>query len=424
MRKASVLLLICAAVALMLAAACGRTTVALDDKSLEARAWAVHAKVLTVDTHCDTAMSMTRANWEIGERHEPGKPGSGLIDLPRMKEGGLDALFFGVFVGQGPLTPEAYAKAKERAVAMLDAVDKMCRKYPNLVGPARTPADAYRLKAEGKRAAFIGMENGYPVGKDLSNLGLFAQRGIRYLTLVHSSDNDICDSSTDRQRKPGQERGLTDFGREVVAACNRLGVMIDVSHMSDKSFYDVLKASKAPIFASHSCCRALCDNPRNLTDDMIRALAKDGGVLQMCFLSAYLKAPVPNPEREKALKELEALYGPRRGVSSITDLDKRAKAQQAYQAVMQKYPEVRATVKDIVDHIDHIIKLVGEDYAGIGTDFDGGGGVSDCADVSQMYRVTMEMLRRGYSHSLAGRAEVGSGKGRRRARRGSGDSLG
>jgi membrane dipeptidase len=404
MKKASSLTLaLVLAIALFGANACGPTNVALDDKSFEARAWAVHAKVLTVDTHCDTAMSMTRANWDIGDRHEPGKPGSGLIDLPRMKEGGLDALFFGVFVGQGPLTPEAYAKAKERALAMLDAVDQMGQKYPNLVGPARTPADANRLKAEGKRAAFIGMENGYPVGKDLSNLDLFAKRGIRYLTLVHSSDNDICDSSTDRQRKPGAERGLTDFGREVVAACNRLGVMVDVSHMSDKSFTDVLKASKAPIFASHSCCRALCDNPRNLTDDMIRALAKNGGVLQMCFLSAYLKAPKPSPEREKALKDLEAQYGPRRAVASIVDAEKRAKAQQAYQAVMQKFPDERAGVKDVVDHLDHIIKLVGDDYAGIGTDFDGGGGLMDCPDVSQMYRVTMEMLRRGYSEKTIGK---------------------
>ncbi len=404
MKKTSSLsLALTLAVVLVGAAACGPTNVALDDKSLEARALAVHAKVLTVDTHCDTAMSMTRSNWDVGERHEPGKPGSGLIDLPRMKEGGLDALFFGCFVGQGPLTSEGYAKAKERALLELDAVDKMCQKYPNLVGPARTPADAYRLKAEGKRAAFIGMENGYPIGKDLSLLELYAKRGIRYLTLVHSSDNDICDSSTDRQRKPGQERGLTDFGREVVAACNRLGVMVDVSHMSDKSFYDVLEASKAPIFASHSCCRALCDNPRNLTDDMIRALAGNGGVLQMCFLSSYLKAPKPNPEREKALKELEAKYGPRRAVASISDEALRAKAQQEYQAVMQKFPGERANVKDVVDHLDHIIKLVGDDYAGIGTDFDGGGGVAGCSDVSQMFHVTMEMLRRGYSEKTIGK---------------------
>jgi len=374
---------------------CAAAAVQLDEKGLEAKAWDLHAKILTVDTHCDTAMNMTRTNWDIGERHETGKPGSGLIDLPRMKEGGLDALFFGCFVGQGPRTPEGYAQAKSRIILMLDAVDKMCAKYPNLVAKATTPADAYRIKKEGKRAAFIGIENGYAIGKDLSLIGQYAARGVRYLTLVHSADNDICASSTDRNSP--EDEGLSDFGREVVAECNRRGVMVDVSHMSDKAFYDVLKVTKSPIIASHSCCRAVCDNPRNLTDDQIRALAKNEGVLQMCFLSGYLVAPKPNPERDKALKELEAKYGPQRGVRNIQDEAARTKAMQEFQAIRQKYPEERATVKDIVDHIDHIIKVVGVDYAGIGTDFDGGGGVADCADVSQMYRVTMEMLRRGYS---------------------------
>lgn len=379
----------------VLMAACAVAPVQLDEKSLEAKAWELHAKILTVDTHCDTAMSMTRPNWDIGERHEPGKPGSGLIDLPRMKEGGLDALFFGCFVGQGARTPEGYAQARTRVLLMLDAVDKMGEKYPNLVAKATTPADAYRIKKEGKRVAFIGIENGYAIGKDLSLVGQYAKRGVRYLTLVHSSDNDICASATDRNHP--EDEGLSDFGRQVVAECNRQGVMVDVSHMSEKSFYDVLKVTKAPIFASHSCCRAICDNPRNLTDDQMRALAKNGGVLQMCFLSGYLKAPKPNPERDKAVKELETKYGPQRNVRNIQDEALRTKATQEFQALRQKYPDERATVKDIVDHFDHIIKVVGVDYAGIGTDFDGGGGVADCADVSRMYRVTMEMLRRGYS---------------------------
>jgi len=380
---------------IVLLTGCATVPIPLDDKSLEAKARELHAKILTVDTHCDTAMSMTRPNWDIGERHETGKPGSGLIDLPRMKEGGLDALFFGCFVGQGARTPEGYAQAKTRVLLMLDAVDKMCEKYPNLVAKATTPADAYRIKKEGKRVAFIGIENGYAIGKDLSLVGLYAKRGVRYLTLVHSSDNDICASATDRN-SPADE-GLSDFGREVVAECSRQGVMVDVSHMSEKAFYDVLKVAKSPIFASHSCCRAICDNPRNLTDDQMRALAKNGGVLQMCFLSGYLKTPKPNPERDKAVKELEAKYGPQRSVRNIQDAALRTKATQEFQAIRQKYPDERATVKDIVDHIDHIMKVVGVDYAGIGTDFDGGGGVADCADVSQMYRVTMEMLRRGYS---------------------------
>jgi membrane dipeptidase len=375
-------------------AACAPAPVKLDEASLEAKAMAIHDRVLSVDTHCDTPMNMLRPNWDIGERHVPGQPGSGLIDLPRMKEGRLDALFFGAFVGQGALNPEGFAKAKDRAVALIDAVDKMCQKYPQLVGKATTPAEASKLKQEGRLAAFIGMENGYPIGTDLSLIEVFAKRGVRYITLCHSSDNQICDSSTDR-RDP-EDKGLSEFGRQVVAECNRLGVMVDVSHISDKSFADVLRATKAPIIATHSCCRALCDNPRNLTDDMIRALARNGGVLQMCFLSGYLRAPKPNPEREKALKDLEAKYGPRRGLSGIQDAALRAKAQAEFRAVSEKFPDERATVKDIVDHIDHIVKLVGYDAAGIGTDFDGGGGVAGCADVSEMFHVTMELLRRGY----------------------------
>ena len=171
--------------------------------------------------------------------------------------------------------------------------------------------------------------------------------------------------------------------------------MVDVSHMSDKSFYDVLAASKAPIFASHSCARAVCDNPRNLTDDMIQALAKNGGVIQMCFLAAYLKTPPVIPEREKALKELEAKYGPVREIRDDA-IRMKAKAEQGrHQAEVS--PRSGPTVKDIVDHIDHVIKLVGVDYVGIGTDFDGGGGVVGCDDVSEMFHVTEELLRRGYT---------------------------
>jgi membrane dipeptidase len=382
-------------------AACVSAPVKMDDASLEAKARAIHARILSVDTHCDTPMNMLRGNWDIGQRHEPGKAGSGLVDLPRMKEGCLDALFFGAFVGQGELSPQAYAKAKERADLLIAAVDAMCVKHPDLVEKATTPADAWRIKATGKRIAFLGMENGYPIGTDLSLIEAYAKKGVRYITLCHGSDNQICDSSTDR-RNP-EDKGLSEFGRKVVAECNRWGIMIDVSHMSDKSFFDALQASRTPIFASHSCCRALCDNPRNLTDDMIKGLAKNGGVLQMCFLSAYLKAPQSNPERDKVLKELEAKYGPRRALQGVKDEALRAQAIQEYQAVLLKYPEEKASVKDIVDHIEHVIKLVGVDYIGIGTDFDGGGGVSDCGDVSQMFRVTMELLRRGYNEKEIGK---------------------
>lgn len=362
----------------------------LSEESPAAGARSIHARVLTVDTHCDTAFRLLDGTWDISARHEPGQRASGQIDLPRMAEGGLDAEFFAVFVGQEERTEEGYEKAKESALQTLEAIRAMCAKYPNLVGLALTPDDAYRLEKEGRRAAFIGMENGYPVGKTLSNLEEYYKLGVRYVTFCHSEDNDICDSSTDRQDP--EDRGLSEFGREVVAACNRLGMMVDVSHASDKSFYDILKVTRAPIIASHSSCRAICDSPRNLSDDMIRALAANGGVIQICFLSDYVRTPKPNPEREKAFRELRAKYGARR---DIRDEATRKKAREEYEALNEKYPREKATVSELVDHIEHVIELVGVDSVGIGTDFDGGGGVEGCDDVSKMFRVTEELVRRG-----------------------------
>jgi membrane dipeptidase len=364
----------------------------LSEKDLEAKALAIHDRILSVDTHCDTASHLEDKGWDIGVRHEPGKRGSGVIDLPRMAEGRLDAEFFAAFVGQGKLTEEGYAKARTTALEEIEAIRLMCQKYPMLVGLATSPEDAYRLKKEGKRAAFIGMENGYPVDRNIKYLEEYYGLGVRYLTLCHVGDNDICDSSTERDHP--EDRGLSEFGKEVVAACNRLGLMVDISHASDKSFFNVIKVTKAPIIASHSSCRALSDNPRNLTDEMIRALKENGGVIQICFLSRYLRTPKPNPERDKATKELRAKYG---SIRDIKDEAVLAKAMEEYEALDEKSPADRATVKDVVDHIDHVVKVAGVDYVGIGTDFDGGGGVDRCNSVSQMFHVTEELLRRGYS---------------------------
>jgi membrane dipeptidase len=376
-------------IAAIVLAAC---TVAKTPPTVEQRARELHRKILTVDTHCDTAMRLAAPEWKIGERHDPSLRASGKIDLPRMREGGLDAEFFAAFVGQGPLTPEAYEKAKASALRAVDAVRKMTEEYAPTIGLAVDPDGARRLKREGRLIAFIGMENGYPIGRDISLIKLFYDQGVRYITLCHSSDNDICDSSTDR-RAP-EDRGLSAFGRDVVAECNRLGMIVDISHASEKSFFDVLAASRAPIIASHSSARAVCDNPRNLTDDQLRALAKNGGVIQICFLGAYVKAIPPAPEREKALKELEAKYG---NIREISDETLRKEAMAARDAVNQKYPPARPNVQDLVDHIDHVRKVVGIDYVGIGTDFDGGGGIDGCDDVSGMIHVTEELIRRGYT---------------------------
>ena len=371
---------------------CTRPEVRISGENLEDRARELHKRMLTVDTHCDTAMMLLRGNWDPAERHDPKLPGSGKIDLPRMKEGGLDAEFFAAFVAQGPRNEVGYSQAKKRTEDLIQAVKKMVEVNSSLIGLAFSPEDAYRLKKQGKLIAFLGIENGYALGQDLSLVKYFYDLGVRYITLCHSADNDICDSSTDRNES--QDKGLSEFGRRVVEECNRVGMIVDISHASDKSFYDVLEASRAPIIASHSCTRAICDNPRNLTDEMIRALAKKGGVIQVCFLSAYVKAPKPNPERDQAMAELRAKYGNWR---TIQDDILREKIMSEIQEINRKYPADLATVKDLVDHIDHVVKLVGVDYVGIGTDFDGGGGVLGCNEVSEMINVTKELLSRGYS---------------------------
>jgi membrane dipeptidase len=389
MRKKSVVLVLIASSPFLLGG-CRDTSSSL---SIEERAQAIHDRILSVDTHCDTTMRLLRTDWKIGERHEPEAQSSGKIDLPRMKEGRLDAEFFAAFVGQGPRTPEGYEKAKDRALQAVQAVWKMGEEHPSMIGVGLTPDDAYRLKKEGKLTAFIGMENGYPIGRDLGLVEYFYDKGVRYITLCHSSDNDICDSSTDR-REP-EDNGLSEFGREVVQECNRLGMLVDISHASDKSFFDVIAVTKAPIIASHSSARAVCDSPRNLTDDMLRALAENGGVIQICFLGSYVKAPEPNPERDLALKELEAKYGG--GLRSIRDETLRTQARAEFQKIREQFPQSRADVADLVDHIDHVRDVVGIDSVGIGTDFDGGGGIDGCDDVSGMFHVTEELLRRGYT---------------------------
>jgi membrane dipeptidase len=358
----------------------------------ELRAEQIHAEALTVDTHCDTPMLMVGGKYDMGEYHASSEERRGRIDLPRMQEGGLDAEFFAAFVGQGPRTPEGYAEAESRARKAIEAVHQMCADYPEMVALATSPDDAVRLEEEGKIAAYIGMENGYPIGKEISMVKAFYDLGVRYITLCHSSDNDICDSSTDRLNP--EDEGLSEFGKRVVDECNRLGIMVDISHASDQSFYDVLEQSQAPVIASHSSCRALCGHPRNLTDDMIKALAEKGGVIQICFVSSFVRETPPNPEQEKALAALEEKYGSYRDIEDEEILEK---LRQEARKIYEKYPSTEATVYDVIDHVDHVVELVGADHVGFGTDFDGGGGVEGCNDVSEMPNLTRELLKRGYT---------------------------
>ena len=348
----------------------------------------MHDRVLTVDTHVDTPLRLMRSDFNPGERHDFRK-GGGKVDFPRMKEGGLDAIFFAVFIGQGERTPEGNAKAKERAIGIYEAIHETLKKNADQAELALTPADAYRIEKLGKRAIFIGMENGYPLGNDLALIQKYYDLGARYITLCHTRNNDICDSSNDST----EHHGLSQFGESVVTEMNRVGMMIDVSHASDETFYDVIELSKAPIIASHSCARAICDNPRNLDDDMLKKLAENGGVIQMCILSSYVKKDKPNPEREAAFLALREKY---KNYNDLSD-EERKKARDEWNAMDEQYPQKLATVADVVDHIDHIVKVAGIDHVGIGTDFDGGGAVEDCFDVSEMGNITLELVKHGYT---------------------------
>jgi membrane dipeptidase len=356
-----------------------------NEKQLIKLAEKIHQKTLSVDTHCDTPMDMVSLNYDLGERHS-----EGCVDFPRMIEGGLDAEFFAVFTGQGPRNDSAYNEVYSYALKTLESIHKNVEKNSSLAEIALSPEDAYRLKKAGKIAAFIGIENGYPIGKDIRRVKELYEQGARYITLAHTRNNDICDSSTDS--KGPEYNGLSPFGREVVKEMNRLGMMIDVSHISDKAFSDVLETSTAPVIASHSSCRALCESPRNLTDDMLLALKENGGVIQICILSEYIKTPDPNPELDAKLKDLRERYG---DYDTLPE-DKKKLVREEYRAIQDKYEKL-ATVKDVVDHIDHVVQVIGVDYAGIGTDFDGGGGVEGCKTVAEMKNITIELLQRGYS---------------------------
>ncbi|MFN4147549.1 MAG: dipeptidase [Runella sp.] len=368
---------------------------AQNEEALLKKAKQIHQKAFTLDTHADTPMLLSRADFDLTKDNDPRTTNS-KVDYPRMKRGGLDAIFWAVYLGQGPRTPEGHENAKKRAFAIFDEIERTLQKTSDWAALATTPEQAYKIAKTGKRVIFLGVENGYPMGQDLSILQQFYDRGARYLTLCHSANNDICDSSTDP--KGPEYNGLSPLGEKVVAEKNRLGMMIDVSHVSDSTFYDVIRLSKVPVIASHSGARALCNHPRNLTDDMLRALAKNGGVIQLNLLSDYVKTIPPSPEREAAVNAILQKYGlqDRRSMATLSEENQR-KIRAEFVELGKKYPVQLATVKDAVDHIDHIVKLIGIDHVGMGADFDGGGALADCFDVSEYENVTIELVRRGYS---------------------------
>lgn len=376
---------------LLILTACNGTKNIQDQQQLLQHARKLHAKMATIDTHNDTPLTFLRNGFDFSGVNNNAL--NSKVDLKRMDEGGLDGAFFAVFIGQGERTPEAYEKVNNRALEIFNGIYTQVSANAQKAAIATHPDEIYTLKKAGKHAIYIGVENGYPIGNDITLLKKYYDLGARYVTLCHTRNNQICDSSTDPDGP--EHNGLSGFGKEVVAEMNKLGLIVDVSHISDKSFYDVLELSKTPVIASHSCARAICDNPRNLSDEMLKKLAEKGGVVQMCILSDYVKKTERNPQRDSARKALRIKYN---NFQNLTDVQER-EATNDWNLIEEKYPAPLATVSDVVDHIDHMVKVMGIEHVGIGTDFDGGGGVDGCRDVSQMINITVELIRRGYSDS-------------------------
>lgn len=350
----------------------------------------IHAEALTVDTHTDTPMVFMDGDRDISVRHETGGSESGCIDFPRMKDGGLDAVFFAIYLGQGPRTPEAHEAAHRKTLATFDRIHEVVQNASNQAELAVTAEDARRIESSGKRAVFIGIENGYPVGTDISRIQLYFDRGARYITLCHNGNNEVCDSSTADEPL---YNGLSPFGEQVVAEMNRLGMLVDISHVSDESVRGILRVSEAPVFASHSGARAVCDHPRNLPDDLIRAVAEKGGVIQVCMVPSFLKKYEMPAEAKTAWATFREKW---KDYDQLSE-ELKQQARNEWGKLNEQYPRGRATVSDFVDHIDHIVSVAGVDHVGIGSDFDGGGRLEDCRDVSEIPNITAELVKRGYS---------------------------
>jgi membrane dipeptidase len=367
------------------------------EEEIVAAARHIHDHVITIDTHVDIPLNYAT------EEVDPGIRGDKKVDLPKMKEGGLNAVFFAVYVGQSERTPENYEKVKQDAKTKFEAIHRMADEmYPDQIELAYSPDDVERIHASGKLVALIGIENGYAIGKDLSLVETYYDLGTRYITLTHGGHNDIADSSSAREQLGDAEtehNGVSEFGKEVIREMNRLGILVDVSHVSKKSMLDAATLSRAPIIASHSSARALSDVSRNIDDEQLLALKENGGVIHICALGSFLKSP---PEKVKAQQALYEEFGIR-SRRDMRDLpEEKQKELQARRAELdEKWPP--ANVQDLVNHIDHVVQLIGIDHVGIGTDFDGGGGIEGFNDASEAFNVTLELVRRGYTEEEIGK---------------------
>ena len=369
------------------------SAVRAQDSALVAKARGIHDRVMTLDTHVD----ISPASFTRERNYTQTLPGQ--VDLPKMEAGGLDAAFLIVYVGQSPDFSDAgYARALAAAMEKFAAIHRLTDSIaPDRIGLARTAAEARAIYASGRKVALIGVENGYPIGTDVTNVRKFAELGARYLSLAHNGHSQLSDSNTGERDGKWLNGGLSPLGREVIAELNRWGIMIDVSHPSKASMMQTLALTKAPIIASHSSVRALCNHSRNLDDEQLLALKQNGGVAQLVAFNGYVKCQQDSPERQQAMAALRKEFNLAGGPGALPQ-DQRAAFSKRMAEINQQYPPPpRATVADFVDHIDYAVKLIGIDHVGISSDFDGGGGVTGWSHAGETFNVTLELVRRGYT---------------------------
>ena len=392
------------------------------DSALVAKAKGIHERVITLDTHDDINPDNFTRQQNYTQRLET------QVNLPKMVEGGLDASFFIVYVGQGPLTPEGYDGAYKQAVAKFAAVHHLTKEIaPGQIELALTAADVNRIAKSGKKVALIGIENAYSLGTDITRVKEFYDRGGRYMSLAHNGHSQLADSNTGERDGKWLHNGLSELGQQAIAEMNKWGIMVDLSHPSKAANLQAIALSKAPVIASHSAARALADHSRNMDDEQLLALKKNGGVIQAVAFASYVKVNKPDsPERAAAILALRKTVGlsapgggpggpgggggggGRGGLNALSP-EQRAKFDAGVADIDKKTPgDPRATVADFVNHIDYLVKKIGLEHVGISSDFDGGGGVTGWNGAEETFNVTLELVRRGYTEEQIGKIWSGN----------------
>lgn len=376
-------------------------------ETLEERAQRIHDSVITIDTHDDFNVTNFTDSINYTQKLDT------QVNLPKMEEGGLDVAWLIVYTGQEGLDEQGYAKASENAMAKFDAIHRLCEEFaPDQIELALSSADVRRIVAAGKKVAMIGVENAYPLGEDLSKIEEYHKLGARYISLSHNGHSQFSDSNTGEKDDQWLHQGLSELGERAVAEMNRLGIMIDVSHPSKEAIIQMIKLSKAPLIASHSSARALCDHSRNLDDEQLLMIKENGGVVQTVAFSSYLNTE-KHEARSKYMTEVYKKVADSLGIEWYDRSQFGSLTPEQREVFFANYGKIRdlgenlakndpnvppaVNVSDFVDHIDYMVELIGVDHVGISSDFDGGGGIEGWADASETFNVTLELVKRGYT---------------------------